>query len=92
MGTTFDNEDEFLTGVLGVLNEIPREALELVFQEWLIRLEACIPQNRDYVECDYSVEPPTFVCHVFHSWCSMKSKPASLIQLNMVFRKPSDNQ
>jgi hypothetical protein len=38
MGAAFA-DDELLQGVMEVLNEIPREELEAVFEEWLPRLD-----------------------------------------------------
>jgi histone-lysine N-methyltransferase SETMAR len=43
-------DNELLQGVMEVLNEISREELEAVFEEWLLRLDRRIQQNGEYVE------------------------------------------
>jgi hypothetical protein len=35
MGSEFRSEQQLLDGMLGVINAISREELELVFEEWL---------------------------------------------------------
>jgi hypothetical protein len=50
IGAIFANNDELLQGVMEVLNGISREELDVVFEEWLLRLERCIQQNGEYVE------------------------------------------
>jgi hypothetical protein len=44
MGAAFVDDNEFLQGVMEVLNGISREELA-VFEEWLLRLDSCIQQN-----------------------------------------------
>jgi hypothetical protein len=50
IGAIFANNDKLLQGVMEVLNGISREELEVVFEQWLLRLERCIQQNGEYVE------------------------------------------
>jgi histone-lysine N-methyltransferase SETMAR len=49
-GMIFEDENELLAGMTDVLMGIPREELEAVFDEWLLRLDACIQRQGDYVE------------------------------------------
>jgi hypothetical protein len=46
MGAALASDDGLLQGVMKVLNGILREELE----EWLLRLDRCIRQNREYME------------------------------------------
>jgi histone-lysine N-methyltransferase SETMAR len=50
MGATFEDAEQLLQAVMTVLNGISRDELERVFSEWLVRLDACVPQGGDYVE------------------------------------------
>jgi hypothetical protein len=42
MGATFAGDGELLQGMMVVLNGISREELEVIFEEWLLRLDRCI--------------------------------------------------
>jgi hypothetical protein len=50
MGAASADNNELLQGVMEVLNRISREELEVVFEEWLLRLDRCIRQDGKYVE------------------------------------------
>jgi hypothetical protein len=50
MRAAFADEDELLQGVMEALKGISREELEVVFEEWLLRLDMCIQKNGEYVE------------------------------------------
>jgi hypothetical protein len=50
MEATFEDEDQLFQCVTDVLHRIPRDELESVFDQWLVRLEACIQRAGDYVE------------------------------------------
>jgi histone-lysine N-methyltransferase SETMAR len=50
MGVRFDDEDQLFQGVMDVLHRILREQLEAVFDEWLVRTDACIQRAGDSVE------------------------------------------
>jgi hypothetical protein len=50
MGATFEDEDQLFQGVMHVLHRTPRDELEAVFDERLVRLDACIQRAGDYVE------------------------------------------
>jgi hypothetical protein len=50
MGATFEDADPLFQGVMDVLHRIPRDEVEAVFDEWLVRLGACIQRAGDYVE------------------------------------------
>jgi histone-lysine N-methyltransferase SETMAR len=50
MGATFEDAEQLLQAVMAVLNGISRDELERVFEEWLVRLDACVQQGGDYVE------------------------------------------
>jgi hypothetical protein len=50
MDATFVDDDELLQGVNKMLNGTSREELEEVFKEWLLRLDRCIQQDREYRE------------------------------------------
>jgi hypothetical protein len=50
MGAAFASYDGLLQGVMGLLTGISREELEAVFEEWLLRLDKWIQQNREYVQ------------------------------------------
>jgi iron only hydrogenase large subunit-like protein len=41
---------------MGVLNEITRDELESVFDEWMARLDACVQGGGDDVEEQESIE------------------------------------
>jgi histone-lysine N-methyltransferase SETMAR len=49
-GAEFEDEQELLDGVMGILNGITRDELESVFEEWLARLDECVQRGGDYVE------------------------------------------
>jgi hypothetical protein len=49
MGAAFANH-ELLQGVMEMFNGISRQVLETIFEEWLLTLDKCIHQNREYVE------------------------------------------
>jgi hypothetical protein len=50
METESKNEQEFLDGVLGVINTISHDEHESVFEEWLLPLGECVQRITDYVE------------------------------------------
>jgi hypothetical protein len=50
MGATFEDEDQLFKGVMNVVRRTPRQELEAIFDEWLVRLEACILQSGDDVD------------------------------------------
>jgi hypothetical protein len=50
MGATFEDEGQLFQGVVDILHRIPRDEPEAVFDEWLLRLDACIQRTGDYVE------------------------------------------
>jgi hypothetical protein len=50
MGATFENEDQLFQDVMDMLHRIPRDKLEAVSEEWLVRLDACIQGVGDCVE------------------------------------------
>jgi histone-lysine N-methyltransferase SETMAR len=49
-GAIFADENELLAGSTDVLTGIPREEIEAVFDEWLLRLDVCIQRQGDDVE------------------------------------------
>jgi hypothetical protein len=50
MRSKFENEQELLDGVLGVVNAISRDAFGGVFEAWLSRLDEWVQRDGDYVE------------------------------------------
>jgi hypothetical protein len=50
MRATFEDEKRLFQSVMDVLHRIPRDELEIVFNKWLVRLDACVPRAGDYVE------------------------------------------
>jgi hypothetical protein len=49
-GLSFENADELLERVQGVLRGIAKVTLRAVFLEWTERLRKCIPTDGEYVE------------------------------------------
>jgi transposase len=49
MGYHAESADDLFGPVLLILTEIPRTTLNGVFQEWMTRLQKCIPTAGDYV-------------------------------------------
>jgi hypothetical protein len=49
-GSLFEDENELLAGIISELNKISREELEIVFQEWVLRLDRCIDTGGEYVD------------------------------------------
>jgi hypothetical protein len=50
IGATFEDEDQLFQGVMDLPHRISRDELEAVFDEWLVRLDACLQRTADYVE------------------------------------------
>jgi hypothetical protein len=50
MGAAFADDDKFLQGAMKALNGISREELMTVFEEWRLRLDRSIQQNRGHIE------------------------------------------
>jgi hypothetical protein len=50
MGVTLKDESQLFQCVMNVLHRIPRDELEAVFHEWLVRLDARMQRAGDYVE------------------------------------------
>jgi hypothetical protein len=51
MGTIFGSGSQLFQNVTHILNGIPRKELETGFDQWLVRLSACIRQQGEYVKC-----------------------------------------
>jgi hypothetical protein len=49
-GLSFEDTDQFLAAVEGVLEGIEKVALQAVFLEWMDRLRKCIATNGEYTE------------------------------------------
>jgi hypothetical protein len=49
IGEAFADNAELLQSLMEVLNRIPREKLEAVVEEWLLRFDRCIQPNEEYV-------------------------------------------
>jgi hypothetical protein len=49
-GLSFENADQLLAAVAGVLEGIENVTLQAVFFEWMGRLKKCIPINGEYTE------------------------------------------
>jgi hypothetical protein len=45
-----DEPDELLSTIQEMLREVDRKSLDVVFQEWMIRLQNCIDGNGEYVD------------------------------------------
>jgi hypothetical protein len=56
MRSVFENEQELLDGIMGVLHRITHDELESVFEEWVARLDVCIHRGGDYVEREESTK------------------------------------
>jgi hypothetical protein len=50
VGLSFENADELLERVRGVLRGIEKVTLRAVFLEWMERLRKCLATNQEYVE------------------------------------------
>jgi hypothetical protein len=59
----FEHEPELLDAAMGVLNGITRDEPASVFEEWVARLDACVPGGGDYVESQESIK------HSFALFC-----------------------
>jgi histone-lysine N-methyltransferase SETMAR len=47
-GSVYDEPDELLGAIAGLLEDVERTTLERVFQHWMKKLQACISGNREY--------------------------------------------
>jgi hypothetical protein len=48
--SSFDEPDKLLLAIQEILRGVDRETLDVVFQEWMIRLQKYIDGNDEYVE------------------------------------------
>jgi hypothetical protein len=49
-GLSFEDADQLLAAVEGVLDGLEKVTLQVVFLEWMDRLKKCITTNGDYTE------------------------------------------
>jgi hypothetical protein len=49
-GLSFEDADQLLAAVEGVLEGIEKVTVQAVFLEWMDRLRKCITTNREYAE------------------------------------------
>jgi hypothetical protein len=50
IGSVFEDEQELLDGIMRLLDRITRDELESIFEEWVARLDVCIPRAGDYIK------------------------------------------
>jgi hypothetical protein len=81
-GLSFENADELLESVRGVLRMIEKVTLHAVFLEWMERLRKCIVTNGEYVESSKIKVRERWISLHFSLWDKMESDQNVVNSLN----------